>query len=189
MADLWKHGAGELADMIRRREVSSAEVVEAHLERIAAVNGSLNAVVKVLGEEAKKRAAEIDSALAKGEVLGPLAGVPFTIKENIDFAGLPTTNGVVALAEAIAPFDAPVVERMKAAGGVPIGRTNMPDMGLRVHTDNELHGLTRNPWNQNHTTGGSSGGEGCVPGLGHDAHRAWKRCGRVHCATRLHAAG
>ena len=175
MADLWKQGAGELAEMIRTGKVSSVEVVEAHLARIEAVNGSLNAMVKVLGEQAVARASEIDTALANGEKLGPLAGVPFTVKENIDFAGLPTTNGVVGLAEAIAPSDAPVVERMRGAGGVPIGRTNLPDMGLRVHTDNDLHGLTRNPWNPDHTAGGSSGGEasslaaGMSPiGLGND---------------------
>jgi amidase len=175
MTDLWKHGAGELAEMIRTGQTSSLEVIEAHLARIEAVNGSLNAMVKVLGEQALARASEIDAALAKGEKLGSLAGVPFTVKENIDFAGLPTTNGVVGLAEAVAPSDAPVVERMRDAGGVAIGRTNLPDMGLRVHTDNALHGLTRNPWNPDRTAGGSSGGEaaclasGMSPiGLGND---------------------
>ena len=175
MADLWKNGASELAEMIRRGDVSSQEVVESHLARIEAVNGSLNAIVKVLGDEAVARAKEIDAALAKGEKLGPLAGVPFTIKENIDVAGMATTNGLPALAEALAPADAPVVERMKAAGGVPLGRTNMPDVGLRLHTDSALYGLTRNPWNQNRTPGGSSGGEaaslatGMTPiGLGND---------------------
>jgi amidase len=92
--------------------------------------------------------------------------VPFTVKENIDFAGLPTTNGLVGMAEAVAPSDAPVVERMREAGGVPIGRTNLPDMGLRVHTDSALHGLTRNPWNPNHTAGGSSGGEAACLAVG-----------------------
>ena len=166
MADLWKHGAGELAEMIRTGKTSSLEVVEAHLARIEAVNGSLNAMVKVLGEQALARASEIDAALAKGEKLGSLAGVPFTVKENIDFAGLPTTNGVVGLAEAVAPSDAPVVERMRNAGGVAIGRTNLPDMGLRVHTDNALHGLTRNPWNPGRTAGGSSGGEAACLAVG-----------------------
>jgi amidase len=175
MADLWKYGAGKLAEMIRTGKTSSVEVVEAHLARIEAVNGPLNAMVKILAEPAMRQASEIDAALAKGEKLGPLAGVPFTVKENIDFAGLPTTNGVIGLAEAIAPSDAPVVERMRRAGGVAIGRTNLPDMGLRVHTDNDLYGLTRNPWNPAYTTGGSSGGEavclavGMSPiGLGND---------------------
>ncbi len=175
MADLWKYGAGELAEIIRTGKASSVEVVEAHLARIESVNESVNAMVKTLGEQALARASEIDDALAKGKKLGPLAGVPFTVKENIDFAGLPTTNGLVGLADAIAPFDAPVVERMRGAGGVAIGRTNLPDMGLRVHTDSALHGLTRNPWNPDRTAGGSSGGEavslatGMSPiGLGND---------------------
>jgi amidase len=175
MTDLWKHGAGELAEIIRTGKASSVEVVEAHLARIEAVNDSVNAMVKTLGEKALDRASEIDDALAKDEKLGPIAGVPFTVKENIDFAGLPTTNGLTGLAEAIAPSDAPVVERMHNAGGVAIGRTNLPDMGLRVHTDSTLHGLTRNPWNRDRTAGGSSGGEavslatGMSPiGLGND---------------------
>jgi amidase len=175
MTDFWKFGASELAEMIRLGRATSVEVVEAHLARIEAVNGPLNAMVKVFGEQAVTRASEIDAALAKDEKPGPLAGVPFTVKENIDFAGLPTTNGVLGLAEAIAPSDAPVVERMKNAGGVAIGRTNLPDMGLRVHTDSALHGLTRNPWNPDRTAGGSSGGEavclavGMSPiGLGND---------------------
>ena len=88
--------------------------------------------------------------------------MPFTVKENIDVAGTPTTQGVTALAEAIAPIDAPTVERMRAAGAIPFARTNLPDFGLRVHTDSELHGLTRNPWNPNVTAGGSSGGEGAA---------------------------
>ena len=175
MADLWKHGAVELAEIIRTGQASSVEVVEAHLARIESVNNSVNAMVKTLPEQALDRASEIDNALMKGEKLGPLAGVPFTVKENIDFAGLPTTNGMPGFAEAIAPADAPVVERMRGAGGVAIGRTNLPDMGLRVHTDSALHGLTRNPWNHDRTAGGSSGGEavslatGMSPiGLGND---------------------
>jgi amidase len=117
-----------------------------------------------------------DRRLASGEKVGPLHGVPFTVKENIDMAGLPTTWGVPALAQAVVPADAPVVERMRAAGAIPIGRTNLlPDMALRVHTVSSLHGLTRNPWHSERTAGGSSGGEasalasGMSPiGLGND---------------------
>ena len=94
MTDLWKHGAGELAEIIRTGKASSVEVVEAHLARIEAVNDSVNAMVKTLEEKALDRASEIDDALAKGEKLGPIAGVPFTVKENIDFAGLPTTKDI-----------------------------------------------------------------------------------------------
>jgi amidase len=116
-----------------------------------------------------------DKKLAAGETVGPLHGVPFTVKENIDMAGLPTTWGVPALAQAVVPADAPVVARMRAAGAIPIGRTNLPDMALRAHTVSSLHGLTRNPWHPARTAGGFSGGEasalasGMSPiGLGND---------------------
>jgi len=175
MQDLWRLSAGELARRIAAKQVSSAEVVEAHLARIEAVNPKVNAVVRVLADEARAGAAEADRRVAAGGPLGPLHGVPCTVKENIDMAGLPTTQGVTALATAIAPADAPVVERMRAAGAIPIARTNLPDMGLRVHTDSSLHGLTRNPWNLGRTAAGSSGGEavalatGMSPiGLGND---------------------
>jgi amidase len=175
MTDLWRLSAIDLAGRIAAREVSSREVVEAHLGRIAAVNPRLNAIVRVLTDEARAGADAADRAVAAGEALGPLHGVPITVKENIDMAGLPTTQGVPVLAGLIASLDAPVVERMRAAGAIPIGRTNLPDFAFRVHTDSSLHGLTRNPWNPERTTAGSSGGEasalaaGMSPlGLGND---------------------
>ncbi|MEH2520638.1 Asp-tRNA(Asn)/Glu-tRNA(Gln) amidotransferase A subunit family amidase [Bradyrhizobium sp. AZCC 1610] len=175
MSEIWQLPATELAQRIARRQLSSAEVVDAHLARIDAVNPALNAVVRVLTDEARAAAVLADQRLASGETVGPLHGVPFTVKENIDMAGLPTTWGVPALANAVAPVDAPVVERMRAAGAIPIARTNLPDMALRVHTDSSLHGLTRNPWHSGRTAGGSSGGEaaalasGMSPiGLGND---------------------
>jgi amidase len=175
MSEIWQLSATELAQRIARRHLSSAEVVDAHLARIDAVNPALNAVVKILADEARAAATLADRRLAAGETVGPLHGVPFTVKENIDMAGLPTTWGVPALAKAVVPADAPVVERMRAAGAIPIGRTNLPDMALRVHTDSSLHGLTRNPWHPGRTAGGSSGGEaaalasGMSPiGLGND---------------------
>src|SRR5215470_12477673 len=161
--------------MVRGREVSSREVVQAHLNRVEAVNPHLNAIVRLLPEQALAAADAADRAVADGTRLGPLHGVPFTVKENIDLAGTPTTQAVPALAEAVAPVDAPQVERLRAAGAIPFGRTNLPDFGLRVHTDSALHGLTRNPWNSQRTAGGSSGGEaaalatGMTPlGLGND---------------------
>jgi amidase len=173
--ELWRNSAVELAAMIRDREVSSREVVQAHLDRVEAVNPHLNAIVRLLPDQALAAADAADRAVADGSRLGPLHGVPFTIKENIDLAGTPTTQAVPALAEAVAPVDAPQVERMRAAGAIPLGRTNLPDFGLRVHTDSALHGLTRNPWNPQRTPGGSSGGEaaalatGMSPlGLGND---------------------
>ena len=175
MSELWRKGAVELAAMIRDREVSSREVVQAHLDRIEAVNPHLNAIVRLLPDQALAAADAADLAVADGARLGPLHGVPFTVKENIDLAGTPTTQAMPALAEAVASVDAPQVERLRAAGAIPIGRTNLPDFGLRVHTDSWLHGLTRNPWNPQRTAGGSSGGEaaalatGMSPfGLGND---------------------
>ena len=168
---LWTRTAVELAALIRDREVSSREVVEAHLDRIAEVNGQVNAVTLVLAESAL---ADADAA-DRSQSSGPLHGVPFTIKENIDCVGSPTTQGVPALAEAMPPSDAPVVERMKRAGAIPLARTNLPELGGRLDTDNPLRGRTFNPWNPRLTPGGSSGGEaaalatGMSPiGLGND---------------------
>ena len=175
MREIWQHSAIELAELIAKRQLSSLEVVNAHLSRIDAVNPAVNAVVRVLADEARAAAVSADRRLAAGETVGPLHGVPFTVKENIDVAGMPTTWGVPALAQAVVPADAPAVERMRAAGAILIGRTNLPDMALRIHTASSLHGLTRNPWHPDRTAGGSSGGEaaalatGMTPvGLGND---------------------
>lgn len=175
MKALWQLSAIEQASLVAQRQASSLELIDAHLARIAEVNPAVNAIVKILADAARAAARQADSQVAAGAKLGPLHGVPFTVKENIDVAGLPTTWGVKALADAVVPLDAPVVERMKAAGGILLARTNLPDMALRVHTDSSLHGLTRNPWNLGRTAGGSSGGEaaalatGMSPiGLGND---------------------
>jgi amidase len=173
--ELTQLSASEIAAGVTAQKFSAVEVIEAHLARIEAVNPLVNAVVTVLPEAARAAAAALDARLEAGEPVGPLAGVPFTVKANIDFAGQPTTWGVPAFAEAVVPLDAPVVERMRAADAIPIGRTNLPDMALRIHTDSSLHGLTRNPWNLDRTTGGSSGGDAvalatgmCAIGLGND---------------------
>ncbi|MBO0772734.1 MAG: indole acetimide hydrolase, partial [Actinobacteria bacterium] len=166
MGELWRMSALELAAMIRGREVSSREVVQAHLDRVQAVNHHVNAMVRLLPETALAAADEADRVVAGGGRLGPLHGVPFSVKENIDVAGTPTTQGVRALAEATAPVDAPSVERLRAAGAIPFARTNLPDFALRVHTDSALHGLTRNPWHPGRTSGGSSGGEAAAVASG-----------------------
>lgn len=154
--ELWRKSAHELAVLIRDKQVSSREVVESHLARIDAVNEKVNAVTRVLAESALEAADTADETQASG----PFHGVPFTIKENIDCAGSATTQGVPAMANAIARVDAPVVARMKLAGAIPMARTNLPEMGLRITTDNPLHGRTNNPWDATRTAGGSSGGEG-----------------------------
>jgi amidase len=173
--DLWRMSALELAEAIRSGQASSREVIEAHLRRIEDVNPSLNAVTVVLAERALEEADTADGAAVDGGELPPFHGVPFTVKENIDLDGTPTTHGLKALAEAYPGQDAPAVERMRAAGAIPIGRTNLPDFAIGWHTDSELRGATVNPWDRSRTPGASSGGEaaalatGMTPwGLGND---------------------
>ncbi len=156
---LWQKSATELAELIRTKQASSREVIDAHLDRIDAVNGDLNAVVVVLADEARAEADKADAAVTAGDDLGALHGVPMTVKENLDLVGTATTSGMVAFADAMPTSDAPVVERMRLAGAIPVGRTNLPEMGLRISTENPLRGLTRNPWHPDFTAGGSSGGE------------------------------
>ena len=156
---LRRKGPQDLASLISRGDVSSREVIQSHIDRIDEVNPHLNAIVRRMDQAALEAADRADQHRRDGLPLGPLHGVPFTIKENIDVAGTPTTQAVPTLAEAFSASDAPVVERMKNAGAIPLARTNLPDMGLRIHTDSSLHGLTKNPWNPERTTGGSSGGE------------------------------
>ena len=174
MNELCTKSATDLAHMIRAGETSSREVVDAHLERIDEVNGYVNAVTVSLADTARAAADAADETPPEART-GAFHGVPFTIKENIDCVGSPTTNGVPALANALPEADAPIVARMKAAGAIPLGRTNLPELGARLDTDNPLRGRTRNPWNGTLTPGGSSGGEaaalavGMTPfGLGND---------------------
>lgn len=175
MNELCSKGAAELAGMIGSGQASAAEVVEAHLARIQEVNPDVNAVTTTLADPARAAAEAIDRTRAAGGSLGPLAGVPFTIKENIDVAGSATTWGVAALAEQIAPVDAPMVARLREAGAIPLARTNLPDFAFRWDTVSGRGGRTRNPWDPTRTPGGSSGGEavalatGMTPlGLGND---------------------
>ena len=174
MDSLCKKSATELADLIRKKEVSSKEVVEAHFNRISEVNPYLNAITLTLEESALEAAERADNA-SEADRKKPFHGVPFTVKENIDLKGTPTTQGVPLLAESMPVKNAPIVDRMIKAGAIPIARTNLPEMGMRLDTDNPLRGRTFNPWNKDLTPGGSSGGEaaaiatGMSPfGLGND---------------------
>src|SRR5262245_14757769 len=176
MNNLCTKGAVELARMIRSRQVASTEVIDAHLARIQEVNPMVNAVTVLLADEARAAAATVDQALAAGTSLGPLSGVPFTVKENIDVARSATTWGVAALKDQIAAVDAPTVSRLREAGAIPIARTNLPEYAFRWHTESGIAGHTRNPWAMNRTPGGSTGGEavalatGMTPlGLGNDS--------------------
>ncbi len=172
---LWEYDATGLGELIAAKTVTSVEVLNAHIARIEEVNPKLNAVVRRLDDSARVAASEADERTKRRRRLGPLDGVPVSVKENIDVLGTPTTEGVKAKAEVFPQSDAPIVERMRAGGSLVFARTNLPDFGLRVHTDSGLHGLTRNPWIEDRTAAGSSGGEasaiasGMSPmGLGND---------------------
>ena len=156
--------------MIRRRAVSCQEVVTAALARLDAVNPRINAVVRPLHDPALAEAAAADQALARGTAVGPQHGVPITTKVNVDQAGCPTDNGVVAFKDLVATRDNPVVANLRRAGAIVIGRTNAPAFSMRWFTDNALHGATRNPWDPARTPGGSSGGAAAATatGIGND---------------------
>src|SRR6478752_1446480 len=146
---IWRWSATRVAAAIRSREISAREAVDASLSRMAEVNGKLNAVTVDLA----------DRAVAAADVpLGPLHGVPVTIKENVDQEGCATTNGVVAFRDMIAPADCPAVANLKSAGAIIVGRTNTPAFSFRIDTVNDLRGRTYNPWSKTRTPGGSSGG-------------------------------
>jgi amidase len=173
--EVWRLGARAQAEAIRAKQVSSREVVAAHLDRMNRVNPKLNAMVNVLADQALDAADAADRQLASGATVGPLHGVPFTVKENIDVFGSPTTQGTVSLAGSMPHADSPQVAQLRKAGAIVLARSNLPEYALRWHTDNELHGPTINPWNASVTPGGSSGGEavalatGMTPlGLGND---------------------
>jgi amidase len=172
MKDLWRWGAVELARAIRAREVSSREAVESCLARIDAVNPRINAIVDLMAEEALQAADKADAAAKKGAELGPLHGVPVTLKINVDLAGRPTTNGVVAFKNKLPEGESPPVILWRKAGAIFVGRTNVPAFSTRYFTDCELHGRTLNPWDPQRTPGGSSGGAAAAvaTGMGALAH-------------------
>ncbi|WP_219417334.1 amidase [Pseudonocardia nigra] len=155
---LWRWSATRLARAIAAREISSREAVTSCLERIEQVNPVLNALVDVSADEALEAADVADRMVAQGRALGPLHGVPTSMKVNTDEAGKATTNGVVAHADAIAHADSATAANLRRAGAVLVGRSNVPAFSFRWITDNELHGRTLNPWDATRTPGGSSGG-------------------------------
>jgi amidase len=150
--------AQELATRIRQRQVSATEVLEAHLAQIARYNPPLNAIVTLDEERARTRAKEADTAMARGEVWGPLHGVPITIKDAIETAGLRTTGGFPPLTDYVPPTDAPVVARLRAAGAIILGKTNLSVLSADFRADNPIFGRTNNPWDLGRTPGGSTGG-------------------------------
>ncbi|HLI99635.1 MAG TPA: amidase family protein [Bradyrhizobium sp.] len=172
MEDLWRLSAQELAVLIRSKKVSAKEAATAALARLNAVNPAINAVVDHRPEDVLAQAGEVDAAIARGEDPGPLAGVPVTIKVNIDQAGYATTNGLKTQAALIARDNSPVIDNLRKAGAVMLGRTNCPAFSYRWFTTNLVHGDTKNPRDPAITPGGSSGGAGAAlaAGIGHIAH-------------------
>jgi len=152
--------AHELARRLRRREIGALELLERYLARVARLNPQLNAIVVLDAERARQRAREADAALARGEghLWGPLHGLPMTVKESFNVAGLPTTYGYAAFADNRATGDAVTVQRLKAAGAVIFGKTNVPVSLADWQSFNPVYGTTHNPWDVARTPGGSSGG-------------------------------
>ena len=158
--------ATALAALIRTKQFSSREVVQAHLDRIEAVNPKINAVVTLMAEEALTSADAADKAVATGAPLGPLHGVPFSIKDALDTAGVLTQRGSKLFAGNIPDKDATAVARFKVAGGIPLIKTNLPEFSAWTESDNLVTGRTNNPWNLERTPGGSSGGESAALAAG-----------------------
>jgi amidase len=155
---IWQWSAVQTAQRIAAGEVSAQDVVAAALARKAAANPAINAVVVDLSDQAMAAARAADAHQAAGKPLGPLHGVPVTVKINVDVEGQANSNGVAAQANLIAPSDSPVAANFRKAGAIVIGLTNTPEFSLRAFTDNPLHGQTWNPWDKAITCGGSSGG-------------------------------
>jgi len=169
---LWTLPAAELAQRIRQREVSCREAMQSCLERLEAINPHINAVVDWCAEAALTEADKADAHIASGQPLGPLHGVPITIKINVDQAGWASSNGIASRRDVIASEDCPVVANLRKAGATILGRTNTPAFSLRWFTDNDAYGRTLNPHNSALTPGGSSGGAAAAvaSGLGAIAH-------------------
>ncbi|MBR0911782.1 amidase [Bradyrhizobium sp. 521_C7_N1_3] len=157
--------ATRIAQLIAQRELSPVEVMQAHLDRIAAVNPRLNAIV-TLADGAMESAGKAEAAVRSGAQLGPLHGVPFTVKDGIDAAGVLTQRGSPIFRGRVPDIDATVVARLKAAGAILIAKTNPPEFSYSIETDNLLTGQTNNPWSLDYTPGGSSGGESAAIAAG-----------------------
>ena len=172
MQDLWRLSAADLASLIRSKKVSAKEAATAALARLDAVNPKINAVVDHKPAEVLAQASAIDAAIGRGEDAGPLAGVPVTVKVNIDQEGFATTNGLKLQSDVIAKSNSPVIDNLRKAGAVILGRTNCPAFSYRWFTTNLVHGDTKNPRDPGITPGGSSGGAGAAvaAGIGHIAH-------------------
>jgi amidase len=175
-APIWQWSACDLAGAIRDREVTSVAAVTSVVERVRAENPRLNAIVDDLTEQALEQAASHDRTLEQAAShdrtletdgpIGPLHGVPVSVKINVDTEGRANSNGVTAFKDMIAPHDSPVVSNLRKAGAILIGRTNTPEFSFRATTVNALHGRTLNPWDDDRSPGGSSGGASAAVAAG-----------------------
>jgi amidase len=168
--------ASELAEAIRSKKLSSREIIEAHLARISEVNPKLNAIVQLTADSAREQAEAADAALARGDIRGPLHGVPMTIKDTLETEGVICTGGTKGRAHYVPKADATAVARLRAAGAIFLGKTNVPELAGAIESDNLVYGRTNNPYDLARTPGGSSGGEAAIIaacgsplGLGTDA--------------------
>lgn len=161
--------AARLARALRSRELSAREVVDASLARIDAVNPSINAVVQRVDERARGEAEELDRLAAKGRFRGPLHGVPVTVKDSFDSAGIISTGGTLGRRDFVPERDAPVVARLRAAGAVLIGKSNTPELTLSAETSNLIYGRSNNPYDLERSPGGSSGGAAAMIACGGSA--------------------
>ncbi len=166
MTDIAWASAAELARAVRERRLSPVEIADALLARIHSVNADLNAYVHVDADRVRRRAQDLEAAVMRGDELGALHGVPYSIKDLTAVAGMPLTLGLVPLRHQIAPVSAVIVERLERAGGCLLGKTNTPEAGYYGVTDNHLFGPTRNPWRRDRIAGGSSGGAAAAVAAG-----------------------
>jgi amidase len=166
MTQFWRLPATEIAALVRAKRASATDIARDALARLDAANPAINAVVDHLPEDTLADAARVDAMIARGEDAGPMAGVPVTIKVNVDQAGYATTNGLRIQKDHRATEDNPVVANLRKAGAVILGRTNTPAFSLRWFCRNGLHGHTRNPWDPGITPGGSSGGAAAATAAG-----------------------
>jgi amidase len=176
MHELITLSASKMADLILKKEVSSEELIKAHLQRIEEVNPTINAVVHPCADQGIAEAKKLDAELAKGTIRGPFHGVPMTIKDSIETEGIPTTSGTIGRKNHIPQRDASTVALMRKAGAIVLGKTNVPELCLAFESDNLIFGRTNNPHDVTKTSGGSSGGEAAIIaangspiGLGSDA--------------------
>src|SRR5581483_1080963 len=169
MTDLTSLPAVEMARQIREKKISPVELADAHLEKISRLNSKLNAFVEVQIERVREEAQKDEAEVMSGKNVGPLHGVPISIKSSVEVAGMKCEAGTRLRAGYVATNDAPLVRRLKEAGAIVLGMTNTPELLMAWETDNRFYGRTNNPWDLERTAGGSSGGESAAISSGMSA--------------------